>query len=401
MTSPRRVVAALGIVGVFATSLALSTGVAAAGQPASPGLATTPRATLTAAGLPAAPITFGLQAAQAKAPDTRPFLSYGVTSGAVVSDHVAVENFGSAPLKLAVYATDAQSTAKGDITFKPASERPTDAGSWLSVAGTGVVTVPARLPSGAPGTVIVPIKLSVPATATPGDHVAAVIASLVTVSTKSRTPIRLDQRVAERAYIRVSGPLRAQLRVEHLQLKFKQPHTPLGKVTAYVTYTVRNTGNVLLATTQNVSVSGLLGSAGHSGALPALSGLLPGAAVTFSTSIAHVTPGLRLSAQVTLHPSPAVQGNVDGKLSPVRSSTAGWAWIALLIAILLPILLVLFLWRRYWYYGPPEDDTTDSVAKKAPAPGKTPSTDKAKPADKAKPTGKSDPASKPEPAKTT
>jgi hypothetical protein len=350
MSNPRRAAAALGFAGVLATSFALSTGVATAGP---------------AAQIPAGPVTFGLQAAQAKAPDSRAFLSYGVTTGATVTDHVAVENFGTTPLKLSVYATDAQSTAKGDITFKTADQKPDGAGAWLSVGGKGLVTVPPRLASGAPGSVILPVTLRVPTTATPGDHVAAIIASLVTISTKSNTPIRLDQRVAERAYIRVSGALNPQLRVEHLHLSFKQPHTPLGKVTAYVTYTVHNTGNVLLAANQNVSVSGLFGGSGHSPALPTLMGLLPGASVTFATSIGHVSPGLRLTAQVTLHPSPATQGNVDGKLSPVRSSTADWAWIALLIVILLPLLLVWFLWRRYWYYGPPEDDTSATLAKKA------------------------------------
>ncbi len=353
MTSPRRVALALGIVGVFAGSLALSTGVAVAAPSASPGA-----------------VTFGLQAAQAKRADSRAFLSYGVTAGAALTDHVAVENFGSTPLRLSVYAADAQSTAKGDIAFKPAAQPAVDAGSWLSVGGSGVVTVPPRLASGAPGTVIVPIQLRVPTTATPGDHVAAIIASLVTVSTKSKTPLRFDQRVAERAYIRVSGTLHAGLRVEHLQLKFKQPKTPLGKVTAYVSYTVHNTGNVLLATTQDVSVSGLLGGTAHGPKLPALTGLLPGASVRFSTSVPHASPGIRLSAQVTLHPSPALQGNVDGKLAPIRTSTAGWAWIALLIAILLPLLLVWFVWRRYWYYGTPEDETTEPIAGKPSGAGK-------------------------------
>jgi hypothetical protein len=393
MTSPRRVAAALGIVGVFTASLALTGGVAVAGLPVSPGSTTAAQATLTSAQIPASPVTFGLQAAQAKAADSRPFLSYGVTSGAVIPDHIAVENFGTAALKLAVYATDAQPTSKGDITFKPAGERPVGAGSWLSVTAPGLVTVPPRLPSGAPGSVILPVKLTVPTTATPGDHVAAIIASLVTVSSKSNgTPIRLDQRVAERAYIRVAGALHPQLRIEHLQLQFKQPHTPLGNVTAYVTYTVHNTGNVLLAATQSVGVSGLFGGSAHSPALPALTGLLPGAAVTFSTSIRHVSPGLRLSAQVTLHPSPAVQGNVDGKLAPVRSSTAGWAWIAVLISVLVLALLVLYLWRRYWSYRPPEDDTTESATTKPTLDAKPKTAGKPKTAAKPKAAATSPPA---------
>jgi hypothetical protein len=311
-------------------------------------------------------VTFGLQPAQAHKTDTRSFFSFGVTPGAKLSDHVAVVNYSAKPLRLAVYATDAAAGADGGITFDTAATTPVDAGSWIKVGTTQLVTVPARHSSGAPGSVILPVAVTVPATADPGDHVAAIIASLVVQgSGSSGTPVRFDQRVAERVYIRVSGTLKARLRVEHLTLSYPQPVNPFGDVTAKITYTVHNTGNLLLSATQGVAVSGLLGGSKHAPKMPDIVRLLPGASVRFSTVVHHISPGFRLTATVTLHPQPAIAGHVDGELSPVRSSTSGWAWVLTLATLVLLALIGLFVWRRYWLFEAVDDEVTED--EKVPA----------------------------------
>ena len=308
-------------------------------------------ASATPAGKSPASVTFGLQPAQAHKTDTRSYFSYGVTPNAKVSDHVAVINYSAKPLTLSIYATDATAAADGGITFDTAATKPVDAGSWITVGTGKLVTVPARKRGGAPGAVILPVAVMVPGSADPGDHVAAIIASLVVQGTSAAgTPVRLDQRVAERVYIRVSGTLKAQLRVEHLTLSFPQPLNPFGDVDAKISYTVHNTGNLLLSATQGVAVSGLAGGTKHAPKLPDIDRLLPGASLRFSTVVHNVSPGFRLTATVTLHPEPALAGHVDGKLSPVRSSTSSWAWVLTLSVLVLLALIGVFIWRRYWLF---------------------------------------------------
>ena len=83
-------------------------------------------------------------------------------------------------------------------------------GAWTSVGGRPAglpvtVRVPARRSTG-PGSVILPVLMRVPAGANPGDHVGGVVAVLSTIGTnKQGAKVRLDQRVATRLFVRVSG----------------------------------------------------------------------------------------------------------------------------------------------------------------------------------------------------
>lgn len=356
---PRRIrfvtAALLAAVTTFTPNLSASASV-----PSSPVALTSSVPTTTRSAAPKPAVTFGLQPAQKTKPDQRSYFSFGVTPGAKVTDHIAVINYSPKPLTLAVYATDATTAADGGITFDTAAIKPVDSGSWITVGHTRTVTVPARKPGRAPGSVILPLTVSVPPSADPGDHVAAIIASLVVQGTSAAgTPVRFDQRVAERVYTRVSGTLNARLRVEHLTLSYPQPLNPFGDVTAKVSYTVHNTGNLLLSAAQGVAVSGLLGGTKHAPALPDILGLLPGASLRFSTVVHHVAPGFRLTATVTLHPRPAIAGHVDGSLSPVRSSTSGWAWVLTLSVLVLVALIGLWIWRRYWVFEVADDEDDD------------------------------------------
>ncbi len=80
-------------------------------------------------------VTFGVEPATATRPDARPNLSYGVTPGSTVRDHVAIVNFSSGPLTLAVYATDAVNTSAGGFSLLDGAQKPQDVGAWTSVDG--------------------------------------------------------------------------------------------------------------------------------------------------------------------------------------------------------------------------------------------------------------------------
>ena len=142
---------------------------------------------------------------------------YTINPGGQVEDGIVVVNHGTAPLQLALRATDR-------VRLGARCDRPDD------------VTV-------APGeSVEVPFALTLPDDAAPGDYVGGIVAARWAAG---RIPIRL----------RVGGALKPSLAVEDVHVRT----SPVGKGDATVTYTIHNTGNAILSARQAVSVSGPFG----------------------------------------------------------------------------------------------------------------------------------------------
>jgi hypothetical protein len=281
------------------------------------------------------PAVFGLGPASATAVDGRPYYYYLAQPGSQLTDHVAIVNVGTAPLTLSVYATDASNSSDGSFAFPAAAVKPTDAGSWLHVqlpGGGTQVTVKGR------SKVFVPVTVTVPGTASPGDHAGALIASLQgEVRNNQGEQIKLDQRVAARVFVRISGPLHPKLAIENLHATYHGSLNPFARGDVTLTYRVHNTGNVKLGATQDVSVSGLFGSVpADAGTVPLL---LPGGSFDESVVVHGVLPQVWMSAAVTLHPA-GLAGDLDPKASPVSATTHFWA-IPLWLLILLVVLAVL------------------------------------------------------------
>ena len=184
-------------------------------------------------------------------------------------------------------------------------------------------------------TVVVPITVTVPAAATPGDHSAGIVVSLTSDARNERGDVvHVDQRVAVRAHFRVSGALSPNLVVEDLHASYAQSWNPFGRGHVLLSYTVHNTGNVRLAATQQVSFAGLFGTSASGPALPDIPVLLPGASVQTTATIDDVWPALRGSAVVRLVPS-AAAGDTDPRLAVVEQDVPVWT-----IPIMLVVLLV-------------------------------------------------------------
>jgi hypothetical protein len=330
------------LLGAVVAFVIVSTGALVAASPASAGgrVAHTTR------------VTFGVQPATAGRPDSRANLSYGVTPGSTVRDHVAIVNFSAARLTLTVYATDARNTSDGGFGLLDGGQQPKDAGAWTSLggrpAGAAVtVHVPARRSAG-PGFVLLPLVLHVPAGTGPGDHVGGVVAVLSTIGTNSQgTKVRLDQRVATRLFARVSGRSSPRLAVEDLSATYHPRGATLASGTVTVAYTVHNTGNVSLGAHQSVRLSGVLGAAGNAPEVADVPLLLPGASARESVDVPGVLPLVRLSATTTLRPTGVAGALAPGVAGRIVAGTSFWAlpWAFFVLLVLVAAALGLW-WRR-------------------------------------------------------
>jgi hypothetical protein len=307
----------------------------------------------TSASGPATPkVTFGVEPASAGRPDARPNLSYGVTPGSTVRDQVAIVNFSSQPLTLAVYATDAVNTSAGGFGLLDGSQKPQDVGTWISLhggapGGSVTVHVPAHRGAG-PGFVVLPVAMHVPVGTEPGDHVGGVVAVLSTLGTTTQgAKVRLDQRVATRLFVRVSGTARPRLTVDHVTTAYHSGGATLGDGTVTVSYIVHNLGNVSLGAHQSVAVAGPFG-VNRSTTSPAdVPLLLPGASVRESVSVPGVLPLVHLTAIVTLRPTHPV-GSVDPGMPRQLIARASFWALPWALFVLLPLAFAGcgLLWRR-------------------------------------------------------
>lgn len=257
--------------------------------------------------------TFGVQPATGNTPDRRPRYAYSATPGATLTDRIAVRNYGSQPLTLQVYASDAFNTPDGGFDLLAAGKRSVDVGAWV-VPAARQITIPGGR------TVIVPFRLAIPANATPGDHVGGVVASLRTIrTTAGGKKVAFEDRVGVRVYLRVAGALRGQLTVEGLTARYDGPWNPVGHGKVKVTYTIHNTGNLRLSGHQTIRVAGWFGQSTLATGLPEVPELLPGSSLRVSTVVSHVYPAVRLKVTAQVDPRPG-QGDIDPQLVPASAS---------------------------------------------------------------------------------
>ena len=294
--------------------------------------------------------TFGAAPASAKKIDGRPYFSFNASPGAQLTDHVAITNYSHRTVTLNAYSVDAATASNGAIAFDNKNAPRRQAGAWMAVGtpgGTGTVRVKAR------ATDILPIHILVPANASPGDHVGAVIVSLNGRITGSlgngTTGARFEQRIAVRAVFRISGPVRPLLTIEGLKASYSGPIDPFAKGHVTVSYVVHNAGNVVLGGPQTVSVHGMFGSTETAPNLAAIEPLLPGASYAVKVRVPAVYPEVRMTAKVAVD-AEGLQGEVNPGLHPATSSVHFFAipWIVVVVLLLLILGLagLVIRWRR-------------------------------------------------------
>ncbi|WP_351227805.1 hypothetical protein [Streptomyces sp. NPDC002133] len=174
---------------------------------------------------------------------SRPYVYLEGAPGTVMEDRLSVTNRGTEPLTVRLRGAAAYNTKNGEFAVRTSRA---GTGSWIALASERV-TVPPRTRAD------VPFAVTVPASATPGDHPAAIVATAG------------GREVGVRLHLRVSGPTLAALTVEDVRVEGKRIH-----------YALVNRGNTVLAPRLALRAEGFTGELLARPARPLPLELLPG-----------------------------------------------------------------------------------------------------------------------------
>ncbi len=164
----------------------------------------------------------------------RPYFYLESGPGTVAQDTVSVANSADRPERFTLHGVDAHPSAHGGFAVRDAADS-TDSGTWTRFASSSV-RVPARTRAD------IPFTVTVPDTASPGDHPAAIV---IEDGTGRRTTVPV--------HLRVTGRALAALGVEDVAVA----RTAHG---TWIRYALVNRGNTALTPSVTVRVDGLLGT---------------------------------------------------------------------------------------------------------------------------------------------
>ncbi|MFC4591272.1 hypothetical protein [Sphaerisporangium corydalis] len=252
--------------------------------------------------------------------------SYTLDPGGRIEDGLVVVNHGTTPLRLAVYAADGFTDEGGGLDLVTKDVTSKRVGAWVRADRPDVTVRPG-------GSAEVPFMVTLPADAAPGEYMGGIV-----TSTSAADGTGAGRRLGIRIRLRVGGELRPDLSVEDLRVRYSGTANPFGKGDATVTYTIRNTGNAILAARQSVSVSSLFGSAsGGAGRIGDSPQLLPGDTWKVSVPVHGVVPALRATGTVTLVPLVTDAANSVALLAGVETTAHAWTvpWTLLLLLVVL------------------------------------------------------------------
>ena len=289
-----------------------------------------------------------------------------------------VTNRGAIPAEFLIYATDARNELEtGAFGLLKREEKPIDSGAWITLASEKLTI--------APGTAAtIPLTILVPSDATPGDHVAGIVAAVLTTGDQDGAAVVLEQRVGARVYLTVSGIPDVGVETSGFVAGFTAELNPFAPGTMSVTYDVRNTGNLRMDVNQKVQIMGPFNIPLGQFTPEPISNILPRQTVRVTSQVPAVAALLLAWSSVTLVPgaagtlvdegvgasgsaptatpdasaapaadpaaaaaAPVVETGPALEFVPVTSSAFSLAVSWTLLAIIVILLLAIFLVYRY------------------------------------------------------
>ncbi|WP_432933459.1 WxL protein peptidoglycan domain-containing protein [Microbispora sp. CA-135349] len=280
-----------------------------------------------------ADVTWSVVPADANGPDGRRVIDVELAAGQQADEHIAVINRSTEPVDFAIDANDGYLTSKGYFDMRPSDAKPVDGGSWI--------TIPDKVTIAAGATAVVPVKVSIPQNATPGDHPAGVTASVDTVSGQ----VRVQNRVGVRLNIRVSGAYAAKVAVSDVHAAYTWSWNPFAPGSVEVTYTLANAGNVRLAPDSRILTSTFVGESDWNDKSDAKAReIMPGGKRTFTARVSGAWPMGVITTTVMAIPAPAGRPLPGVTAERVSIDTSVWAlpWPQLAVLALLVLAFLAF-----------------------------------------------------------
>ena len=257
---------------------------------------------------------------------TRTRFTFGGDPGQTISDFYYLENTGTLPQDVTVYATDAYNADDGTFSLLDGTVPPTGVGTWMSLDGS-----PSQVITLAPqSSKVIPLTLTIPADARPGDHVGGIIASVTSVDGQ----VKLERRVATRLYVRVSGELQPALTVSGLSATYQPDLNPFnGHV--ILTYTVKNTGNVALSANTVSSITGLFGIPLSGVTTSTMPEILPDGSHVITVAVPGVWQWIWMNASISLAGTVDKNAPSPGAMPTATRETSTWAmpWALLILLV--------------------------------------------------------------------
>lgn len=272
-------------------------------------------------------------------PDDRVSIQHELEAGESTTDRIAVRNLSESEQTFRLTAADGFTTASGKFDMLATGQPSVDAGTWISMPDE--VTVPAG------ETATVPIEISVPEQAEPGDHPAGVAASFTTTQTSSDgTSLGVESRVGVKVMTRVAGEIAPALTVGTVAADYQGSWNPFqpGDVTGTVELT--NDGNTRLSVTGTASTGTGTASVPGEGT-PAVE-LLPGDTREIEFAIDGVWPTFLVAGAFEAAPVAAAMDGTETVVDPVTSDirVTAMPWPQLLVLLALVLLVGAVLGNR-------------------------------------------------------
>jgi hypothetical protein len=298
--------------------------------------------------------TVGLGTAGPEGLDGRTSFVFAIKPGESVKDRVAVLNYTTDPLPVRIYSADGFTTEAGALDIAAESVKRSDVGRWASLEPR-TVTIPARKKlSDPPAVRLVPFTVKVPADATTGDHIGAVVVSLPNPKS-AKGNLVVDQRLAMPITVRVVGEVNPQAEVEVLRAEQTGRWAALVGGTSRVTYRVTNSGNTVWSGVPTVTVSGPFGLLSRSVVEAPVERLLPGSSVERTVAVSGVASLVVLEAEAVVVPAAEVADPFDAATGSAYFWAVPWLWAVIIAAI----WVGRWLWKRRSKRGGPIDDHDD------------------------------------------
>lgn len=284
--------------------------------------------------------TWGVGPSGQDGPDGRAAFDYALDPGETLIDFVGVSNFGTEPITLRLYASDAFTSESGAFDLLAADQESVDVGSWIGFNEPTLTIAPqTRLD--------VPFALHVPADATPGDHVGGIVAALTEESTDaSGDAVLVERRVGARVHLRVSGELDPALAPDIDHLTYRYEPNPALPGTATFDYEVENTGNVRLGGQLIARFAGPFGLLEREVVVAELPQILPGDRFEGTAEVDGLWPLLRLDAELLVRPEAVDPADAESRIPSSSHEEHLWAPPWPQAALLAALGLLVLVWAK-------------------------------------------------------